>query len=108
MTAYWIADATGAHALVEGDEQRDIWVHLRGWHLSGEPGPTDQVRVVNGDLFGCVPFAALADGWADLGWAPGPPPEPVDLTRDPAPIAPAVEPPKPKTKAAAAAKIKES
>jgi hypothetical protein len=99
MSAFWIADATGVHALIEGDEQQETWVGLRGWHVASPPSSADQVRVVNGDLFGCVPFAALADGWADLGWKPGPPPEPVDLTRDPAP-APTAEPPKPKTKTA--------
>lgn len=101
MPTYWIADAAGVHALVEGDEQRDIWVHLHGWHLADAPGPADQVRVVNGELFGCIPFPALADGWDLLGWTVGPPPEPVNATKDPAPAGQPVVVPAKKTKAAA-------
>lgn len=106
MATYWIADVTGTHALVEGDEQRDIWVHLRGWRVTAEPGPNDQVHIVNGDLSGGrIPYGALAGEWGDKGWRVGPPPVPADPTRDPVPL---VQPARPvKTKAAASAASKE-
>jgi hypothetical protein len=101
---YWIADGAGVHALVIREE-RDVWVGHFGWHDAALPGPDDQVRVVRADgLRGCIPFAAIADGWADLGWAPGAPPMPVDVTKDPAPVA---EPAEPQTKAAAGGQSKE-
>jgi len=81
---FWIADALGAHAVVAGEDERDQWVRGRGWADAAEPSGFDQVHIVNGDMHGCVPFAALAEGWADLGWSPGPPPEPVNILKDPA------------------------
>jgi hypothetical protein len=84
---YWIADVNGRHALVVGAEQRDRWVRIHGWRPAAEPvGDDVQVCIfrAEGGLHGQVPFGAL-DGWAEGGWVPGPPAEPVDLTRDPAP-----------------------
>lgn len=107
MTSYWIADAYGTLAVVEGVDQRDLWTRVRGWRLAGEPGPADRVYVVHDEAGpgGPLPFEALADGWTAFGWKPGPPPEPVDVTKDPAlrdqPTEPL--PPKPKTPAASGA-----
>lgn len=102
---FWIADALGTHALVASAEERNEWVRGRGWSDAAEPGPSDQVWIVNGDLDdGRIPFAALAEGWSDLGWKPGPPPEPVNILKDPALVDQAM----PQTKAAAGGKIKES
>ncbi len=100
---YWIVDQSGVHALVEGVEERDLWTQVRGWADATEPSGDTQVRVINGDLLGCIPFGALEGGWADNGWAPGPPPAPVDVYRDPAPVVeepPMAEESTPQTKAA--------
>lgn len=85
MTRIWIADPHGVHALIDAG-QRDLWVRARGWRDATEPGVTDQVQVVNGDMSGRMPYGALAAFSADLGWAAGPPPEPVDPTREQAPV----------------------
>jgi hypothetical protein len=86
MTSFWIADANRMHAVVDSADERDIWVRIRGWMNAGEPGPADQVWVRHpAGLFGCVPFEALAAGWAELGWELGPPPDPAGTTTDPAP-----------------------
>lgn len=98
---FWIADHAGTHALVDTADERAVWTRVRGWHDSDEPGANNQVRVVNGDLFGCIPVSALEAGWAEMGWKPGPPPEPVDIHRDPAPVVEEqLPPPAPQTKAA--------
>lgn len=109
MTGHWIADVTGVHALVSDAEQVALWTRVRGWRIADAPAPTDQVQVVNGDLFGRIPFAALADGWADLGWKPGAPPEPIDLTKDPTFVdqPPVAGPAMPQTKTAAGGQSKE-
>lgn len=75
--SYWIRDVDGAYALVEGTEQRDVWTKVRGWVDADEPGPTDQVHVVNEHPEigpGQLPYGAIED-WAGLGWKPGPPPD---------------------------------
>jgi hypothetical protein len=108
---YWIRDAEGAFALVEGADQRDTWTRVRGWRETAEPGPSDRVHIVHPEVGhgGPLPYEAIVGtAWAGLGWKPGPPPQPVDLTKDPRivdqPDAPAaVEPVKPKTTAATAA-----
>lgn len=85
-TSYWIRDVEGNYAQVEGAADRDTFTKVRGWSEADEPGPTDQVHVVNENPQigpGRLPYGALA-GWAGQGWRPGPPPAPVDLTR-PAP-----------------------
>jgi hypothetical protein len=109
---YWIADAAGNHAVVAGATARDEWTKVHGWAESAEPGPQDQVWVTNGDGLrgGRLPYAALQDShWAGLGFVPDAPPEPVNLTKDPAltdqpaKAAPVAEPEKPTTKTAAPA-----
>lgn len=74
---YWVRDVGGVYAQVEGADQRDEWTRVRGW-TEAEPGPTDQVHVVNsnpGITPGRLPYAAV-EHWAGLGWEFGPP-EPV-------------------------------
>jgi hypothetical protein len=83
--SYWIVDTEGVYAQVEGADQRDEWTKVRGWSQAAEPGPSDQVHVVNEhpDIQpGRLPYGALAD-WAGLGWSAGPPPVPADSTKDP-------------------------
>jgi hypothetical protein len=84
-TTYWISNAEGVHAQVEGAEQRDLATRLYGWAEVDEPGPLDQVHAVNEHPEigpGRLSYGALAsDAWAGRGWRPGPPPElatPVD------------------------------
>lgn len=88
---YWIRDVDGVFAEVEGVDQRDEWTRVRGWAEAGEPGPTDQVHVVNAHPEigpGRLPFAAIALH-AGLGWSAGPPePVAVDATADVEPVKP--------------------
>jgi hypothetical protein len=102
--SYWIADTEGVYAQVEGADQRDEWTKVRGWSEVAEPGPTDQVHVVNENpeiLPGRLPYAAV-ELHAGLGWKPGPPPAPYDATKDPVLVDQAVvEPVKPKQTPAA-------
>jgi hypothetical protein len=95
---YWITDPRGDYALVTGTEQRDVWTKVRGWSESGEPGPADRVHLVHTEVGhgGPLLYESLAVGFADGQWSPGPPPEPVDVTKDPALRDQPAEPPKPK------------
>jgi hypothetical protein len=97
---YWIADTEGVYALVEGADQRDEWTKVRGWSEAAEPGPTDQVHVVNENpeiLPGRLPYAAV-ELHSGLGWKAGPPPAPYDATKDPVLVdQPVAEPAKPTT-----------
>lgn len=93
---YWIRDVEGVFAHV-GAEARDLWTKVRGWVEADEPGPTDQVHVVNEHPEvgpGRLPYAAV-ELHAGLGWSAGPPPEPVSETPDPAVVVPAADPAKP-------------
>ena len=84
---YWITDPNGgAKALVEGAEERDRWVHIQGWSESGEPVSGDMVWAFNPNTGGRakLPHDPLADYWKGVGFVPSAPPEPVDLTKDPA------------------------
>lgn len=76
MTMQWIVSATGIKALVD-DGDVPMWTQVHGWAVSTEPGPAEQVWVQHPDgPRGCIPFEALAEGWAELGWEVGPPPAP--------------------------------
>lgn len=102
MGGRWIADSLGTYALVDSDEDLSLAIGLLGWHLADEPAPTDQVRIVLGEMNGRIPYGAMAeDGeWALAGWKPGPPPELAPA--DPPAVAPAKQ-----TKAAAGGKSEE-
>jgi hypothetical protein len=103
--SYWIATANGYYAYVYGDEERDRWTPL-GWRVAGEPGPTDFVYLRKDGIEQPAPFAYGAiPTWQELGWGFSPPPEPVDVYRDPVveqPVPPADQKP-PKGKPAAGA-----
>jgi hypothetical protein len=74
--SYWIRDVEGVFALVDGADERDQWTKVHGWAEADEPGPTDQVHVVNEHpeiAPGRLPYGAVAD-WSGLGWKAGPPP----------------------------------
>ncbi|GIE35896.1 hypothetical protein Ait01nite_089410 [Actinoplanes italicus] len=80
----WIKNNSGEYAWVDDPDQAAVWTRVRGWSEAGEPGLADRIHVVHPE-FGHgnpLPAEALASGWAAMGWEPGPPPEPVDLTRD--------------------------
>lgn len=105
MTTSWITDPSGRYvALVEDGDQLNTWLLVHGWQRAAEPQPNSEVQTyiakpVDG-LRGCIPFVAL-DSWRAEGWEPGPPPEPVDTTKDPVTPEPPAEAAKPKTPAAA-------
>jgi hypothetical protein len=86
------------YARVEGAAERDLWTKVRGWAEADEPGPTDQVHVVNEHPEigpGQLPYGAVPD-WGGLGWKPGPPPESSAVPGEPAAAAPKRSPvPKP-------------
>lgn len=94
--SYWITTANGYFAKVAGVDERDKWTPL-GWRLAGEPGPTDFVYMRKTDIENPGLFAYQASGvWSAMGWEFGPPPPPVDLTKDPVEPEPEPEPEPPK------------
>lgn len=104
-STYWISDSEGVYAAVEGADERNVWTKVHGWHEAAEPGPTDQVHVINEDpgiLPGRLPYAAV-ELHAGLGWKAGPPPPVVDVTKDPV-LVDQPEPVKPKAATVAADK----
>jgi hypothetical protein len=80
---------------VEGTSERDYW-GAQGWQASeDEPQAGDKVQLYHAGTGGYqVLSREAADGfWSGLGWTYGAPPEPVDLTKDPALVD---QPPAPK------------
>lgn len=71
---YWIADAEGVKAKVEGAEARDEWTRVRGWSETTEPVGSEfqWVRNVDHGGKGVMNHAAalLHEG---LGWVPSGP-----------------------------------
>lgn len=105
-TQYWIADLMGAHALVEGAEERDYWTQVQGWREVEEPtSDVTQVHVAHQGTGGrgMIPFAATKGEWAGAGWKVSAPPRPVDPTIDPSALFPAdgTEEPTPREQQAA-------
>lgn len=99
---HWIKDVEGVFALVE-NEARDWWTRVKGWVEAGEPGPTDQVHVINEHPEvgpARLPYGVVPD-MAGLGWSAGPPADPNGEAPAPADQS-AAEPAKP-TKSPAAA-----
>jgi hypothetical protein len=105
----WIKSPGGDYALVDDPDQVAVWTRVRNWTVAGEPGPADRVHISHPQVGhgNPIPFEALTGGWSDMGWAAGPPPEPVDLTRDPAPRDQSAAPPTPTKAAARGSKDKE-
>lgn len=90
---YWVVDANGFYAQVEGVDQRDLATRVHGWAQADEPPADAQVHVVNEHPEigpGRLPYGALeGGGWAARGWKPGPPPGlPVEAPTDQAASAP--------------------
>lgn len=86
---YWVADPNGgALALVEGVEERNRWTQIQGWSEASEPVSGDMVWAHNAETDGRtkLPADSLAEGgyWRGVGFVPSAPPEPVDITKDPA------------------------
>ncbi|AGL13880.1 hypothetical protein [Actinoplanes sp. N902-109] len=83
-TLYWIADTTGAKAIVEGADERDTWTKVRGWAETTEPVAGELVWMQHEEHGGRAQFdARVVPDWEHLGWNVSSPPEPVDLTKDP-------------------------
>lgn len=83
--SYWIRDVRDTYALVDSAAERDQWTKVHGWSDADEPGPTDQVHVVNEHPEigpGLLPYGAVED-WGGLGWKPGPPPGDSGLVAEP-------------------------
>lgn len=99
---YWITTTNGIHGQVEGTEERDRWTP-RGWQVVEEPSATDFVYLRNPETGGIAPFAyGSVDTWQQMGWEFSAPPEPVDVTKDPAVFAQDQQRAKPAKKAAEA------
>jgi hypothetical protein len=84
---YWIADTDGTKALVEGADKRDHWVKGRGWTETAEPEGYEFVWLRNDDP-GLGPIrlnwqAAQDPAWAERGFKPGEPDEPINLALSP-------------------------
>lgn len=90
MNTYWIVDAAGVKAKVEGAEARDEWTKVRGWSETTEPvGQEFQwVRNVDHSGKGVMNHAAalLHEG---LGWFPSGPEGYDEPTTDSQPEKPA-------------------
>lgn len=97
----WMRDADGRFALIEDDTERPSLEAL-GWATADEPTDTDHAWAWHEGIEqpGQIAYGAR-DYWEARGWVFGPPPAPVDLTKDPALVdqAPAAKPkPKPEPK----------
>lgn len=80
----WMSNpADGAYALIDPDDV-DRWT-VRGWlPVTKEPGDQTTVWLHHAESDGRAQFpAGVVPQWMALGWQPGAPPEPVDLTKDP-------------------------
>jgi hypothetical protein len=77
---FWLADAEGTRALVEGADTRDRFIRIHGWTEAAEPQRQDFVWLRHEDpALGATRMtweAAQLDAWAGRGWTPGAPPEP--------------------------------
>lgn len=102
-TTYWVADAEGTRASVEGADERDRMLHTDDWFESSEPDRLDFVWLRHEDpALGAVRMtweAAQLPAWVARGWTPGLPSGPA---KNPAPADEVAEPVKP-IKAPAAA-----
>jgi hypothetical protein len=83
-TMYWMRNASGEYAHVEGADARDRWIPF-GWAEGTEPGHMDQVwmRAEGIQEPARFPWGAR-EFWQSRGWTASEPPAPVDYTKDPA------------------------
>lgn len=82
QTLHWIGTVNGYYALVD-NEERDRLTPL-GWQEVADPDPDGFVYMHKDGIE--VPGAFACSGmatWQLKGWAPGPPPQRVDPTKDP-------------------------
>lgn len=82
---YWIRDVNGNVAQADGAAERDRWGAL-GWQpVEGEPEAFEQTWIYNAATGGRgqIPYSAIPS-WGALGWEASTPPEPYDVTKDPA------------------------
>jgi hypothetical protein len=90
---YWIADAEGVKAKVEGTEARDEWTKVRGWSETTEPVGQEFQWIRNVDHGGKGVMnheaALLHEG---LGWVPSGPEGYDDEPVKDSPAAPAPAP----------------
>lgn len=109
---YWLVNAEGENALVEGAAERDRFLPL-GWTETTEPVADEWVmaRMDGIEQPARFPATAFREVWEPRGWKPAPPAEPVSPFNGDQPAAqtqaPAVPPlsapsptPKPTTAAA--------
>lgn len=101
-TTYWMRDANGDVALIEGTDERDRWIP-HGLAVVDGPRATDRVWLRH-DVTGLPALfpAAVMDVWAAKGWKPGTPPEPENLLNASAELAHTPAPPVEPTAASAA------
>jgi hypothetical protein len=80
----WIKNFAGEKAQID-DADRDYWVGLHGWTITVAPSDRDFVWMAKEDLDnpGLIPWGARPY-WLGIGFAPSPPPAPVNPTKDPA------------------------
>lgn len=74
---YWIADAEGVKALVEGAEAHNLWTAGRGWTDTTEPVGQEWVWLQHDEHGGRAKYSAEAAPLHEgRGWLPSDPPEP--------------------------------
>jgi hypothetical protein len=86
---YWIADAEGVKAVVEGVDARDYWVKVRGWAETTEPVGLERQWVRHAEHRGKGVLnheAALLH--EELGWFPCGPDGYDEPVAEPAPKSP--------------------
>ena len=82
MADLWIRDLNNSKALIDGGDQ-DGWT-VRAWKPGLPPVDGEFVWMHHPDIEvpALQPWASR-DYFQAVGWEPGPPPAPVDVTRDP-------------------------
>jgi hypothetical protein len=103
MSKYWLVDATGNKALVEGDDERDRFLP-HGWALAEAPSGGEFVWARCEGVADPARFPAdNLEAWEAKGWKPGAPPHPLDGLVAPAAV-PAADKPTKTTAAGGTAK----
>ena len=92
--SYWLINAVGHKAVVTSQSECDRW-RAYGWTAGTAPEAGDlwvwlEHREHRGRAL--FPVPAVTD-WRALGWEPGPPSEPTNLTKDPQFVDPSADVP---------------